>query len=79
MNEAESQALVERFNAVTSKIADKIRILEEARDAGGLTAEQEAAHHAQMLAIADALDKIGASAADPVPEPDPVPEIRSRR
>jgi hypothetical protein len=68
MNEAQAAALVEKFNVVTSKVADKIRRLEDERTSSGLTDARENELHTQMLAIADVLDTVGSDPANPVPD-----------
>lgn len=62
-----------RLDAATTAVATLIRDLIAKQQAGGMTAAEEDAAQARLLAAADALEAMAASPTDPVPVP--VPEV----
>lgn len=68
---AEFTAGFARVDAATTAIAALIRDLIAKQQAGGMTADEEAAAQTKLLAVADALEAMAATPTDPVPVPVP--------
>jgi hypothetical protein len=65
--QADYDALIDRLNAATSKVAGVLRDLRDKLAAGGMTADEEAAELAKLGAVADSLDALGADPTNPIP------------
>lgn len=61
------QTALDRVNAATTTIAERIRTLEESISNMGLTAEQEQQIHTQLTGIADGLEQMAQTPENPVP------------
>jgi hypothetical protein len=68
LNEQQFTELFGRIDTATTRIADRIRALEEAVKKEGLPADAEERILAKATGIADALDQIGKDPETPTPE-----------
>jgi hypothetical protein len=66
--EQEMDALIERLNAATNKLAATLKDLRDQLAAGGLTQEQEAAAVAKLDSAIASLEAMGADPQQPIPE-----------
>lgn len=68
---AQFETAFDRINVATSAIAQLIRDLIANQQAGNMSAEEEDAAQAKLLACADALEAMAAEPTNPIPKPVP--------